>query len=170
MLRWLSYGIAALALLFAVCCFVFRIHVNLTPSMPLGFYRELPGKPIKRGDTVAACLPAKLEKLGLARGYLTRGSCPGGSAPVLKEVIGVPGDVVIQYADRVCVNQRCYPAPILARDQQGRVIPHLAYRQPIKLKDAYWLYGSADPVYSWDSRYFGSISAGLLVLAVPFSA
>ena len=168
MLKSVSYGIAGIALLLVTCCFIFNIHVNLTPSMPVGFYREMPGFPIKRGDIVEACLPVPLERFGLSRGYLTRGNCPGGSAPVLKKVIGIPGDIVVQYRDRVCIHGQYYIAPVKSVDHLGRVLRHIPLGVPIALNQGYWLYGAGDPEDSWDSRYFGSVTQARLHRAVQY--
>src|SRR5260370_25506619 len=70
----------------------FRVLLTLTDSSCAeGFYR-LVDVPIRRGELVAACLPTVAERLGLARGYLVRGDCPGGSEPVVKVVGGLAGD------------------------------------------------------------------------------
>ena len=57
------------------------IRISTTDSAaPAGVYRIV-GHEVRRGELVAACLPIGAAKLGLARGYLRVGDCPGGAEP-----------------------------------------------------------------------------------------
>lgn len=70
-----------------------RLRINLTPSMPRGFYRLVPGKPVK-GDLVSFCLHGKFADLARKRGYLQAGSCSNGLRPLLKRLVAMPGDSI----------------------------------------------------------------------------
>lgn len=132
--------------------------INLSSSMPIGIYYRVSNARIQRGDIVAACLPSLIAGTGRYAGYLLRGRCAiSHSTPVLKEVIVLPNDAIHLTSKGICVNQNCYWAPIQKEDSAGhpvvRYIEEGHYRST-----GYWLYGSANPVFSWDSRYFGAIS------------
>ena len=116
---------------------------------------------------VAVCAPDDAADLGRRRGYLSAGSCPRDTEPLLKIVAGVPGDDVVVSAEGVAVNGCALPnsAP-LAFDQSDRrmsVWPSGPYRlRPNQL----WLYASNPR--SWDSRYWGPGGvAGIVARAVP---
>src|SRR3990167_7537765 len=68
------------------------LRVNLSSSMPIGVYLQLPNDWIDRGDIVAVCLPEAIASEGKEKGYLLSGQCPGDTKPVLKEFIALPGD------------------------------------------------------------------------------
>src|SRR5437773_12415108 len=82
-------------------CLVVRL--NVAPSVPLGLYRMV-DEPVARGVLVVACVPPDAARLARDRGYLTAGSCPGGTRPILKRIGAVPGDIVDLDADGVTVN------------------------------------------------------------------
>ena len=147
-----------LIILFVAMMEFFYIKINLTPSMPIGLYRQLPTTKIDRGDIVSACLPLAIAKHGLARGYLTKGRCPGGSIAVLKKIIAIPGDTVQLTTKSMKVNNRRYPAPQHTQDSSGNVIIRWIHNGTYKNVTGYWLYGNHSPNLSWDSRYYGSLS------------
>lgn len=72
---------------------VLQIHINLTGSMPKGFYREVDHS-LKVGDFVSVCLPNSIARYGKQRNYLGTGSCKNKTMPVVKEVIAKGGDKV----------------------------------------------------------------------------
>jgi conjugative transfer signal peptidase TraF len=130
------------------------IRINRSPSLPLGFYRPV-ALPLTRGRLVSACLPLAVTRLGRARSYLPPGPCPGDSAPLLKYIAGLPGDVVEVTSSDVTANG----VPLLLSgaiqvDSHGRSlspVPPGRYR----LHGCYWL--AAPHAQSWDSRYFGCV-------------
>jgi len=130
------------------------IRINRSPSLPLGIYRPV-ALPLARGRLVSACLPLAVTRLGRARSYLPPGPCPGESAPLLKYIAGLPGDVIEVTSSGVTANG----APLLLSgaiqvDSHGRSlspVPPGRYR----LRDCYWL--AAPHAQSWDSRYFGCV-------------
>ena len=98
------------------------------------------------------------------RGYLRRGLCAGGVAPLIKAVAALPGQRV-DITEHVLIDGRPVPASSVWRtDGEGRaikpdaggVVPphHLFLHSPVES--------------SYDSRYFGSVpDSGLLGLARP---
>jgi conjugative transfer signal peptidase TraF len=133
-------------------------RINISSSMPIGLYKETASTDIKKGDIIEACLPSTVAAEGLASGYLFHGSCPSGAASVVKLVIAVPGDQVLVLPFAMLVNGERFFAPVRQFDRAKRVINrHTASMR--HLSKGYWLYGVNNPIYSWDSRYFGEVSA-----------
>ena len=130
------------------------IRINRSPSLPLGLYRPV-GLPLARGRLVSACLPLPVTRLGRARSYLPPGPCPGDSAPLLKYIAGLPGDVIEVTSSGVVVKDvHLRLSGAIQADSHGRSlspVPPGRYR----LRDCYWL--AAPHAQSWDSRYFGCV-------------
>lgn len=117
-------------------------RVNLTPSLPLGVYQIVSGKPAK-GDLVSFCLQGEFAELARERGYLQAGSCPNGLRPLLKRLTGLPGDHILPEA--------LTPHTV---DSQGRPIPSVLRPGIVPPGMAVVL---ADHEGSFDSRYFGFV-------------
>src|SRR5262245_55526892 len=95
---------------------VLGLTINLSGSMPIGFYRRTQ-EPIAIGTIVAACLPVDIAQLGLTRGYLHTGSCPGRTQAVLKRVAAMAGDVVAVQPEGLTINGRpVVQSAVLAQD------------------------------------------------------
>jgi conjugative transfer signal peptidase TraF len=145
-------------------------RINLTPSMPLGLWKRSGG--IVRGNFVAACIPPDSEamQLALQRGYIPSGRCPGGIAPVLKQIVAAAGDTIILTDQDVAVNgTRLVNSRTLASDSAGR--PLSAFRRGAYHVEPgeYWLI-STDRAESFDSRYFGPVpESGIVDALVPFA-
>ncbi len=146
------------------------LRLNTTASMPLGLWRITPAnRSLHAGDIVLLCPPdVAVFREAAARGYIPRGRCAGGFAPLIKPVAAIAGDVVSVGADGVAVNG----APItgtapLDRDSAGRPLqPLLPGRYAVATGEV-WLV-SAHIARSWDSRYFGAAAtANILGLARP---
>ncbi|MCQ4632725.1 conjugative transfer signal peptidase TraF [Shinella sp. CPCC 100929] len=140
------------------------LRVNLTPSEPLGLWRILPLKrPVQVGDVVFICPPTTEAMRGSReRGYLRRGLCPSGVAPLIKTVVGVEG----QRADigrDVRINGQPVPlSEVIERDGEGRAISSAASGM-IPAGHVFLHSGFAG---SFDSRYFGPVPvSGMLGLA-----
>jgi conjugative transfer signal peptidase TraF len=133
------------------------IRISTTDSAaPAGVYRIV-GHGVRRGDLVAACLPITVAKLGLERGYLGAGDCPGGAEQVDKIIGALPGDVVDMEPGWVSVNGVRFPDSATAsRDSAGRPLPHIAWGKRRVAPGEVWLFGFNDR-RSWDSRYFGPV-------------
>jgi conjugative transfer signal peptidase TraF len=143
------------------------VRVNLSRSIPQGFYRRIDA-PIVRGSLVLACLPQRIAALAREREYVHQGSCGDGNAPVGKTVVAVANDIVDVTERGVFVDGRLVAnsAP-LGRDSRGRVLPTLRLRRHVVPPGEIWLVSSYSD-RSFDSRYFGGIAAtGVLSVVRP---
>jgi conjugative transfer signal peptidase TraF len=70
----------------------------------LGAYSVHDVRDLTRNDLVAVCLHDAIAALGRARGYLSAGTCPSGTTPILKQVVAVAGDEVELQRDVLAVN------------------------------------------------------------------
>ena len=135
---------------------------NTTPSEPTGFYwlRSIPAAGIKLGDQVSFCPPVRRADYS----FLAHGSCPGGTAPFFKTVVGVPGDVVVVTPTRVMINGRVLPgsASLQRSVRLGVKLPHADGIWRLGAGQ-YWLYGAALPQYSFDSRYWGVLQGSEMI-------
>lgn len=135
------------------------LHVTFTQSLPRGIYHTVAGPP-SRGATVIACLPAAIGQFARSRGYLWRGDCPGGAAPVGKVVAAVTGDTVVASADGLIVNGHWVKnTQVLTCDTSGRPLRHFPYGIYVLAPGELWLASSHNP-WSFDSRYFGPVGTG----------
>jgi conjugative transfer signal peptidase TraF len=138
------------------------VRINLSPSMPIGIYVSRPAPSsmdrLARGAFVAVCLPDSLARWAWVRGYIIRGRCPDGLAPVGKPIFALPGDTVTVGPYGLARNGE--PAPKtspLQWDRSGRTLPRVGYgRYPVGSGQV-WLVSTYAPS-SWDSRYYGAIS------------
>src|SRR5579863_7290236 len=131
------------------------LRLNLTRSLPLGFYRVI-GGPVRRHDLVIACPPLSAARLARARGYLAPGSCPGGVEPLGKRVLATAGDLVTVTAAGVFVNRAWQPCSRSSpADTAARPLPHFTSTRRLEPGEL-WL--SAAHPRSFDSRYFGSVA------------
>ncbi|QXC52490.1 conjugative transfer signal peptidase TraF (plasmid) [Agrobacterium salinitolerans] len=141
-------------------------RLNLTPSEPLGLWRiEKLNRPVKAGDLVFICSPATAPfEEARRRGYLRRGLCPGGFAPLIKTVAALVGQR-IEISDRVVINGRSLAASAVRKtDGEGRAITFY----PGGVVPPGHLYLHSSFASSYDSRYFGPVpDSGLLGLARP---
>jgi conjugative transfer signal peptidase TraF len=144
-------------------------RINTSSSLPRGLYLLEPlRRALRPGDFVVACPPPAASTLALARGYLDPGTCPGGTKPLGKLVLAVPGDRVELAASAVTLNRCRLPATASrAADTHGRPLPRFppgAYR--VRAGDI-WLF-SPHP-RSFDSRYFGPVAVtGIRGVLRPF--
>jgi len=130
-------------------------RVNMTPSEPIGLWRI---QPLERnpavGDRVFLCLPrSALVDEARARGYLRRGLCTSGYAPLIKTVVAVAGQQV-DIGQTVRIDGKEIPHSVLAElDGMGR--PLISARSE-RIPSGHVFLHSPVPG-SWDSRYFGSV-------------
>jgi conjugative transfer signal peptidase TraF len=131
------------------------LRVNMTPSEPIGLWRILPldRDPVV-GDMVFVCLPrSALVDEARARGYLRRGLCLSGYAPLIKTVVAVAGQQV-EIIKTVRIDGGEIPHSVLAElDGLGR--PLISARSG-RIPSGHVFLLSPYPG-SWDSRYFGSV-------------
>jgi conjugative transfer signal peptidase TraF len=133
---------------------VFGVRVNLTPSLPRGFY--IISNSLS-ANLVEFCPQRTAASISLSRQYRTAGACPDGGAPLLKPAVAFPGDQVQVSADGIRVNGQLLP------NSTGRFRDH--FQRPLDP----WPYGiynvepgtvwviSSFNSYSFDSRYYGAI-------------
>jgi conjugative transfer signal peptidase TraF len=151
-------GALVVALWFGVGRGLGRLRFNLSPSLPRGLYRLDVGSGARAGDLVLACPPPAFARLALARRYLRRGACPGGSRPLGKLVLAVAGDRLEVGGGTIALDGRPLPATAsLAADAAGRPLPRVPPGARRVGSGQVWLV-SPHPL-SLDSRYFGPIAA-----------
>ena len=130
-------------------------RINLSGSLPGYLYRVIPlrdGEPIHRGDCAVidvSRVDNLFMEIGIRRGYIRR------DRSMLKEIGGMPGDVLEMRDNMLFVNGRPAPMILSPKDSRGRALS--PYPTPITLApDFYWLVSA--PRGGFDSRYFGPIS------------
>ncbi len=141
-------------------------RINLTPSEPLGLWRiGTLDQPAALGDIVFICPPdTPAFRLGLERGYLHRGLCPGWFSPLIKTVAAIDGQHIEVGASISIDGRPLAHSQLHAADAQGRTLAPFAGG----IVPPAHLFLHSDFAGSYDSRYFGPIpSAGLLGLAHP---
>ena len=155
----------AVACLIAVAA-IGGYRLNLTPSEPLGLWRiEALRRSAEIGDFVFVCPPATaMFEEARRRGYLRRGLCVGGFAPLIKMVAALPGQHV-KITDHVAIDGRSLAASTVRKtDGEGRTLTPY----PGGIVPSGHLYLHSSFASSYDSRYFGSVpDSGLLGLARP---
>jgi conjugative transfer signal peptidase TraF len=134
------------------------VRLNLTSSLPVGLYLETGDAPA-RGSIVLACLPPAMARLARERSYVPRGDrCPGGTGPIGKVVLALPGDTVVVSTRGLEVNgcpvPNSRPRPF---DSRGQPLPSPRKGRYILRPGELWL-GSPYSLLSFDSRYFGAIA------------
>jgi conjugative transfer signal peptidase TraF len=138
----------------------------LSPSAPPGLYVPS-GLPLERGAWVQLCLPEPVVSFGRERGYHPSGwppaRCADGSAPALKRLGAVAGDLVEVSERGIAVNgaplPNTRPLPV---DSAGRPLPWLVGLRLRIPEGQCWVYSDSIP-NSWDSRYYGPLPATAIV-------
>lgn len=159
-------GSAVIISTLAAAAFTGGYRLNLTPSEPLGLWRiEKLQRPVAIGDLVFLCPPmTAVFAEAWRRGYLRRGMCVGGFAPLIKTVAALPGQRV-EITDHVLIDERSIPASsVSGTDGEGRLLlPDSGGVVPPR-----HLFVHSSFASSYDSRYFGPVpDSGLLGLARP---
>jgi conjugative transfer signal peptidase TraF len=121
------------------------IVLNATGSMPGTVYKVGRGE---KGSLASLCSPIPHPSIG-------HGSCPDGSMPLIKRVVGVGGDLVTVTDDGVEINGQPVPnSRPLDLDTQGQALPHV--RGIFVLKQGE-IWTAGEHSNSFDSRYFGLV-------------
>jgi conjugative transfer signal peptidase TraF len=145
------------------------LGTNLSRSMPIGLYRAAAGPPSK-GDIVTFCLDESnvFSRLAVERGYLGPGGCPSGLQPLLKRLVGLPGDV-LDAPGHGALRVNGSPLPGAGRpalDSAGRPLPEsLLPWGPIPPGQALVL--SDDSPMGLDGRHFGLVPLASLTRVEP---
>lgn len=131
------------------------VRVNVTRSIPLGFYRTT-SEPVHTGAYVMFCPPQReLFALALKRRYIEPGDCPGGSYPMMKRILAAKDDRVQIGPNGVVINgvaiPNSKPRPV---DGAGRPLPHFVGNGTVKAGDVIVI---GESKVSFDSRYYGPI-------------
>lgn len=159
-------GAGATMLAIAVMGHVGGYRLNLTSSEPLGLWRiEAFSRPVHAGDLVFICPPrTTVFQQALQRGYLRRGLCDGGVAPLIKTVAALPGQQV-EITDQVNIDgQPIEASTVRGKDGEGRELTP----DPGGIVPSGYLFLHSSFASSYDSRYFGPVpDSRLLGLAQP---
>jgi conjugative transfer signal peptidase TraF len=136
-----------------------RVLFNPSESAPRGFYWLSDPSSYPAGALVVARLPGGVATLADVRRYLPL------SVPVLKRIAAEGSDVVCESSGVVRINARIV-AYALPRDGRGRQLDSWSGCRSLAA-DEYYLLGR-DSAASFDSRYFGPVTASALVgRAIP---
>lgn len=155
----IAVGALALAGITAPLALLASGHViNVTDSLDQRVIKTVPISEAQRGDYVSFCRPLPL-------GNIPRGSCPDGTAPLVKRVIAVAGDTVTWTPTEVRVEapsgwyqihemRHVHAGSDMPMDQR---YPHPGYGGRSVLDEGQVVV-QGDHSHSVDSRYFGPIS------------
>lgn len=157
-----------LLVIILVAAWIFGFRVNITPSLPEGIY-QLSSENIERGDLVAFCLEPDNSFSSLAgeRGYLGPGSCSNGLRPLLKHLVGLPGDRLLIVSNGLMLNGILLTGSEHPdHDRQGRDLPDPLLRAGI-IPEGQALVLSQEHAGSFDSRHFGLVQMASLKKVRP---
>lgn len=137
-----------------------RLANNYSTSEPIGKYIIFDDNNINNGDLRVVCLSHDkqiylntMSKIGLKPNQT---SCKNGFTPLLKQVVGIPGDVIRLESGGVFINDRLIPNSIATQYYHSRYLyPQMLGTRRLK-KNEYWLSGNSNN--SYDSRYFGAVN------------
>lgn len=127
---------------------------NATASAPIGFYTIAPADPIEVTELVAVMPPKRFARFVVQRGYIGRG------VPLLKRVLGLPGQRVCRLRSTITVDGIEMGAA-LDRDRVGRELP--AWQGCRVIRDGELFLMNWEVPDSLDGRYFGPISASSVI-------
>ncbi|MBB3773537.1 conjugative transfer signal peptidase TraF [Angulomicrobium tetraedrale] len=127
---------------------------NVTASVPVGLYSLEPADHLEITDLVAVMPPPPLAAFLIGRGYLGEGT------PLLKRVMGLPGQEVCRLSDAITVDS----VPLgeaLPRDRFGRDLPVWQGCRRVEVGHLFLM--NPDVGDSLDGRYFGPIPATTVI-------
>lgn len=127
---------------------------NATASAPVGFYTIEPADRIEVPELVAVRPPEPLAGFMVERGYVGRG------VPLLKRVVGLPGQQVCRTGSAITVDG-VEMGDALDRDRIGRALP--VWRGCCVIADGQLFLMNWDVRDSLDGRYFGPIPASSVI-------
>lgn len=127
---------------------------NATASAPVGFYTIKPADRIEVPELVAVKPPEPLAGFMVERGYVGRG------VPLLKRVVGLPGQWVCRTGRAVTVDG-VEMGDALDRDRIGRALP--IWQGCRVITDGQLFLMNFDVRDSLDGRYFGPIPASAVI-------
>ncbi|WP_212631889.1 S26 family signal peptidase [Pseudomonas sp. KB-10] len=131
-----------------------RLVYNASNSVPVGWYRISPANSLVPGDLVLVRLPPEARSLAAQRGYLPA------NVPLLKTVEALAPQRVCVQGSQVRIDG-VFVARRMRWDRQSRALP--AWQACRRLVgDELFLLSSSNPA-SFDSRYFGPVSADAVI-------
>ncbi len=140
--------------------YIAGIKINLSPSFPEGFYNfnTIKQPLIKyKNNYILVCLDIANPVVIYAKDndFLKSGwGCPGNIAPILKKIVGIPGDIITVNEGKVSVNKVVLKNSYIKYDNLQLIIHngfHLKLRQ-----NEFWIMSDFNSS-SFDSRYFGVV-------------
>ncbi len=133
---------------------------NASNSVPVGWYRIAHARRLAAGDLVLVRLPPEAMTLAAQRGYLPT------TVPLLKTVAAIAPQHVCVQSYQVLIDGKLVVRQ-LRWDRQGRTLPTWRVCRSLVDDELFLLSSNQE---SFDSRYFGPISAGAVIgLAQPLT-
>lgn len=127
---------------------------NVSASVPVGLYSVEPADTLEITDLVAVMPPPPLAAFLIARGYIGEGT------PLLKRVMGLPGQDVCRLGNAITVD-RLPLGEALPRDRLGRDLP--VWQGCRRIAPGHLFLMNPDVADSLDGRYFGPIPASTVI-------
>jgi conjugative transfer signal peptidase TraF len=126
------------------------ILINETPSEPKGFYRLVkhPQSDYRLTMYVVFPVPPELRSLVYGRHWMKEG------IPLLKEILGLAGDQVCVFTDRLEINGQ-FVGPVFQRDSVGLPLPQ--HPGCFEVQPGTFFAASQYLDKSFDGRYFGPL-------------
>ena len=131
-----------------------RLVWNASASVPVGFYTIAPADRLDVLDLVAVMPPEPFASFMVERGYVGR------DVPILKHVVGLPGQRVCRDGRAITVDN----LPLGAardRDSRGRDLP--VWRGCRVIADGELFLMNLEAADSLDGRYFGPLPAAAVI-------
>lgn len=158
-----TLGICLILLLFVILIIIgldASLANNYSTSEPIGKYLIFDDNNINNGDLRVVCLSQDkkiyldtMSKIGLKPNQTV---CNNGLTPLLKRVVGVPGDVIRLESGGVFINDQLLPNSIATQYYHSQYLyPQMLGKYLLK-KNEYWISGNGEN--SYDSRYFGAVN------------
>ncbi len=153
--------------------FNISIGLNLTASMPKGFYFLVSKDRVVAGDLVSSCISSDAIDLPTykERNYIAKSNvCDSGLAEEIKPVVAIEGDSILITKVGVLVNDHLIDnSELYDFDSNGRPINHLPIGWFYTLKKNEYFLLSNHIKRSLDSRYYGVVNeSNIRKKAFPF--
>ena len=127
---------------------------NATASAPIGLYRVLPEKTLRRGDLVLVMPPDWVQRFASIRHYLPA------HIPLVKHVAALTGQTICARNDAISIDG-ARVATRLRTDSLGRNLPAWIGCRTLSVDEVFLL--MKDVRTSFDGRYFGAVSASSII-------
>ncbi|MCA1537734.1 S26 family signal peptidase [Bradyrhizobium sp. NBAIM03] len=131
-----------------------RLIWNVTASTPRGLYALHPPGELRDLELVAVRLPEPIASFLADGGFLPRG------VPLLKRVMGVPGQTVCRSGDTVSVDH-VDVGTAHDRDHRGRPLPRWSGCRTLEPGEVFLMNPTVQD--SLDGRYFGALPVNSIV-------